>query len=77
MTLFTASRTAGRSTSRAGPSTNPATARKVEGHAVPTGRSSGSLKVRIFVTRRIALTYETTYELQGPAAAPSPAVTPR
>lgn len=51
--------------------------RKVEGHAVPTSRTSGSLRVRIFVTRRIALNYDTTYELRGPAAAPGPAVTPR
>lgn len=61
----------GRATNESGDS------RKVEGHAVPTGRSSGSLTVRIFVTRRIALNYETTYELQGHAAAPPPAVTPR
>jgi hypothetical protein len=39
--------------------------RRVEGHAVPTGPTSGRIRVRVFVTRRIALTYDTTYELQG------------
>lgn len=40
--------------------------RKVEGHATPTGPTSGNIRVRVFVTRRIALTYDTTYELRGP-----------
>jgi hypothetical protein len=39
--------------------------RKIEGSATPTGPFSGKLKVKVFITRRIALTYYTTYELQG------------
>ncbi len=50
--------------------------RRVEGRATPTGPSGGRIRVRVFVTRRIALTYETTYELRGPVAK-APAVTPR
>jgi hypothetical protein len=50
--------------------------RKVEGHAVPTGPSAGRILVRVFVSKRIFLTFDTTYELQGAAAAP-PDVTPR
>jgi hypothetical protein len=42
-------------------------ARKVEGRAVPTGPTSGRIRVRVFVTRRISLTYDTTYELKGTA----------
>jgi hypothetical protein len=41
--------------------------RKVTGHAVPTGPSGGKIRVRVFITRRIALNYDTTYELKGPA----------
>ncbi len=41
--------------------------RKVEGHAVPTGPTGGRIRVRVFITRRIALNYETTYELKGGA----------
>jgi hypothetical protein len=43
--------------------------RKVLGHAVPTGPTGGKIRVRVFITRRIALNYETTYELKG---APNP-----
>jgi hypothetical protein len=43
--------------------------RKVEGHAVPTGPTGGRIRVRVFISRRIALNYETTYELKG---APNP-----
>lgn len=50
--------------------------RKVVGHAAPSGRSVGSIEVRVFVTRRISINYETTYELVG-SAGPPPAVTPR
>ncbi len=39
--------------------------RRVEGRATPTGPTSGKIRVRVFVTRRIALTYDTTYELKG------------
>jgi hypothetical protein len=42
--------------------------RRVEGHATPTGRSSGKIRVRVFVTRRIVLTCDTTYELRGSAS---------
>lgn len=41
--------------------------RRVEGRATPTGPRSGKIRVRVFVSRRIALTYDTTYELTGPA----------
>jgi hypothetical protein len=50
--------------------------RKIEGHATPTGPSTGKIRVRVIVSRRIVLTYETTYELQGAPGA-RPAVTPR
>jgi len=50
--------------------------RRIEGRAIPTGPSSGRIQVRVYVTRRIHLTFDTTYELQG-AADPAPAVTPR
>jgi hypothetical protein len=50
--------------------------RKVEGHAVPSGPTSGKIRVRVFITRRISLNYDTTYELKG-AAKPLVAVTPR
>jgi hypothetical protein len=49
--------------------------RKVEGRATPTGPWAGRIKVRVFVSKRIILTYNTTYELQGPRGEP-PAVTP-
>jgi hypothetical protein len=45
--------------------------RKVTGRAVPTGPSSGKIRVRVFISRRISLNYDTTYELKG---APGPAV---
>jgi hypothetical protein len=50
--------------------------RKVVGHASPSGRTAGSIQVRVFVTRRISITYDTTYELVGPDDPPPP-VTPR
>lgn len=43
--------------------------RKVEGHAIPTGPTAGKIRVRVFISRRIALNYDTTYELKG---APNP-----
>lgn len=49
--------------------------RRVEGHATPTGPWGGKIRVRVFVTRRISLNYDTTYELKG--AAGPPAATPR
>jgi hypothetical protein len=39
--------------------------RRIEGSAIPTGPTTGRLRVKVFITRRIALTYITTYELQG------------
>ena len=49
--------------------------RRIDGRAMPTSPTTGKIRVRVFVTRHISLTYDTTYELQGqPAAA---AVTPR
>jgi hypothetical protein len=50
--------------------------RRVAGHASPSGRTGGSIQVRVFVTRRISITYDTTYELLGSADPPT-AVTPR
>jgi hypothetical protein len=50
--------------------------RKVNGRATPTGPTSGKIKVRVFVTRRIALVYDTTYELLGKPAPLAP-VTPK
>jgi len=50
--------------------------RKVEGHAVPTGPTGGKIRVRVFVSRRISLNYDTTYELKG-SRDPVAAVTPR
>jgi hypothetical protein len=50
--------------------------RRVEGHAVPTGPLTGKIRVKVYVTRRISLNYDTTYELKGPPA-PRPAAIPR
>jgi hypothetical protein len=50
--------------------------RRIVGHAVPTGASGGRISVRVFVTKRISITYDTTYELAG-AADPLTPVTPR
>ena len=50
--------------------------RKIVGHAVPTGISGGKISVRVFVTKRISVTYDTTYELLG-TVQPQAAVTPR
>jgi hypothetical protein len=43
--------------------------RKVEGHATPTGPLGGNIQVRVYVSRRIFLTYDSTYELRGAAPA--------
>jgi hypothetical protein len=40
--------------------------RRVEGRAVPTGPRAGTVRVRVFVTRRISLSYNTSYRLIGP-----------
>jgi hypothetical protein len=50
--------------------------RKIAGHAVPTGASGGKISVRVFVTKRISITYDTTYQLTG-VAEPQVAITPR
>jgi len=50
--------------------------RRIDGHATPTGPYTGKIRVRVFVTRHISLTYDTTYELQGQPEAAA-AVTPR
>ena len=48
--------------------------RRIEGRATPTGPSGGKLRVRVFITRRIALTYNTTYDLQGTEQPPANAI---
>ncbi len=50
--------------------------RKIDGRATPTGPLGGKIRVRVFVSKRIYLTFDTTYELEG-AAGPPPAVIPR
>jgi hypothetical protein len=50
--------------------------RKVEGHATPTGPKGGKIRVRVFVSRRISLNYDTTYELKG-SRDPGAGVTPK
>jgi hypothetical protein len=49
--------------------------RKVTGHASPSGRTAGTIQVQVFVTRRISITYDTTYELVG--SEEPPPVNPR
>jgi hypothetical protein len=49
--------------------------RRIDGRATPTGPSGGRIRVRVFVSKRIFLTFDTTYELKG--ALGPPAVTPR
>jgi hypothetical protein len=50
--------------------------RRIEGHATPTGPSEGRIRVRVYVSKRLYLNFDTTYELTG-AAAPAAAVSPR
>jgi hypothetical protein len=50
--------------------------RRVEGRATPTGPSSGRILVRVYVTKRIHLSFDTTYRLLGAAEA-RPGVSPR
>jgi hypothetical protein len=50
--------------------------RKVTGRATPTGPTTGDIRVRVFVSKRISLTYNTVYELQGTRAM-APAATPK
>jgi hypothetical protein len=42
--------------------------RRVEGRATPTGPRSGKIQVKVIISRRIVLTYDTTYELTGTGA---------
>jgi len=44
--------------------------RKIDGRATPTGPSGGRIRVRVFVSRRIFLAFDTTYVLEGAAPAP-------
>lgn len=39
--------------------------RKIEGHADPADASSGRIKVRVFVTEKIQLIFNTTYRFTG------------
>jgi len=48
--------------------------RRIEGRATPTGPLAGKLRVKVLVTRRIGLTYNTTYELQGTERPPAKAI---
>lgn len=50
--------------------------RRIEGRAVPTGPAEGKIRVRVFISRRIYLTFDTTYLLTG-AAVPKAALKPR
>jgi len=50
--------------------------RKVQGRAIPTGAYGGRIRVRVFISRRISLDYDTTYELKG-AANPAAALIPK
>jgi hypothetical protein len=45
--------------------------RRVEGHAIPTGPRTGRIRVKVYVTRRISLNYDTTYDLKGPVYGPA------
>lgn len=41
--------------------------RRIEGHATPTDANSGKIKVRVFVSKKIELIFNTTYSFaQGP-----------
>ena len=48
--------------------------RRVEGRASPNGPFTGTIRVKVVVSRRIVLSYATSYSLEGPGA---PAATPR
>jgi len=50
--------------------------RRVDGHASPTGPLTGKIRVRVFVTKRISLSYDTTYDLRG-GPSPALALTPK
>jgi hypothetical protein len=46
--------------------------RHVEGRAVPADALSGHIKVRVFVTKKIQLIFNTTYRFAGPHPATEP-----
>lgn len=50
--------------------------RRIEGRATPTGPTSGKIKVRVIISKRIVLTYYSTYVLEGRPISPK-TVTPR
>jgi len=41
--------------------------RRIEGHATPTDATSGKIKVRVFVTEKIELIFNTTYRFTSKA----------
>ena len=41
--------------------------RRIEGHATPTDATSGKIKVRVFVTEKIELIFNTTYRFTAKA----------
>ena len=41
--------------------------RRIEGHATPTDATSGKIKVRVFVTEKIELIFNTTYRFTSTA----------
>ena len=50
-------------------------ARHVEGKATPTSATEGKIKVRVFVSKRIELIFNTTYRLAGAWDETAPAAT--
>jgi hypothetical protein len=50
--------------------------RKIEGRATPTGPTGGKIRVRVIISKRIVLTYNSTYSLLGAPGAPQ-ALTPK
>lgn len=43
--------------------------RRIEGRAVPADPASGKLKVRVFVSKRVELIFNTTYRIEPPPSA--------
>ena len=50
--------------------------RPIEGKATPTSATEGKLKVRVFVSKRIELIFNTTYRLAGATAEAASSQTP-
>ncbi len=40
--------------------------RRVEGRAIPRGPGAGDVKVRVFLSHRLVLVFNTTYQIKGP-----------